>query len=237
MHRKQQNIKNIYGKEPETLDEIGEACIAVISKESVPVVGFAWTITHKKKVSNSHSAPLDGYSNWGGRDTRGPIRGYPGFEGRVWIRYATNPDFSSMSGCFNSTLTHTGTGGSGSYNGLWSLIATAEYNTRKQPTDRRLNIIHAYPPVRSYSFDYRFFQSDFPMLCVDPTILLAVEYKAFEKEQDDLELWNKLQGNYFTRAIFDFQHHFEWEDPTTKAADDEFIQEWQDPLKCEAVSS
>ena len=237
MHKRQQNIIDIYGKQPETLDEIAEACIAVISKESVKVVGFAWSIKHKSKVSNSHSAPLDGYSNWGGHDVYGAKRGYPGFDGRVWIRYATDPDFMSMSDSFNSTLTYTGSGGGGSYEGLWSTISIAEYRTRKQPKDHRFRVIHAYPSVRCYSFDYRFFQSDFPLLRTDPKILLADEYRAFEKEQDDLELWNKLQGNYCNRAKFELAHHFEWEDPETKAADDKFIAEWRKTLEHEAASA
>ena len=237
MHKRQQNIIDIYGKQPETLNEIAEACVAVISKESVKVVGFAWNVTHKKKVGNSHSAPLDGYTNWGGRDCRTTARGYPGFEGRVWIRYATHPDFMSMSDSFSSTLTHTGTGGGGSYSGLWSTISTAEYRTRTRPKDRRFKIVHAYPSVECYSFDYRFFQSDFPLLHTDPKILLADEFEAFEKEQDDLELWNKLQGNFFHRATFELSHHFEWEDPETKAKDDKFITQWRESLEQEAVSA
>ena len=237
MHKRHQNIIDIYGKQPETLDEIAEACIAVISKESVKVVGFAWSIKHKSKVSNSHSAPLDGYSNWGGSDTRGPVRHYPGFAGRVWIRYESDPDFMSMSDSFAATLTHTGTGGGGSYEGLWSTISTAEYRTQTHPKDRRHKTIHAYPAVRCYSFDYRFFQSDFPLLHTDPKILLAAEYEAFEKEQDDLELWNKLQGNYFLREKFELDHHFEWEDPETKAKDDKFIKQWRKSLELEAASA
>ena len=40
MHKMQKKIVNVYGKEPETLDEIAESCIAMINTE-VPVVGFA----------------------------------------------------------------------------------------------------------------------------------------------------------------------------------------------------
>jgi len=226
LHQKQQHIKDIYGKEPETLDELAEACIAVIGHNSVPVVGFAWNIETDARVSNSHDAPVDGYTNWGGDNHRGDVKSYPGFRGRVWIRYETDPDFMRCSENFNKTLTHTGSGGGGSYDGLWTNISTASYKTRfrKDPGNYRSKFIYKYPAPKCYSWDYRIFQSDFPALCLMPGILLSDEYPAFEKEQDELEIWHRLQGKYYRREKFTHHHAFKWEDPATKAKDIEFLE-------------
>ena len=99
MHKRQQHIVDIYGKEPETLDELAQACIAVISHHGAPVKGFAWNIHFDKTVSNSHHAPLDYKTNWCGRDKTAP-RTHPGFYGRVWIRYEEKGQFTHSSGNF-----------------------------------------------------------------------------------------------------------------------------------------
>jgi hypothetical protein len=224
LHPKQQHIVDIFGKEPETLDEVAKACIAVISANSTRVVGFAWTIGFAQEVSNSHNAPINGYTNWGGHDTRGDDRNYPGFGGRVWIRYAEDPDFMRCSDNFNKTLTYTGTGGGGSYNGPWDDISLATYGTRTRK-DYRHRFVYKYPNPKCYSWDYRFFSSDFPALCTDPTVLLADEIAAFNHAEDEKVIWNKLQNTYYRREKFALEHGFEWTDPELKAADEKFLAE------------
>lgn len=71
-------------------------------------------ITHldvrwSESVSNTHSCPRSGVTNWGGRNSDAP-RGYPGWQGR--IEYQVSHDVP----CFGSELLsdtgiHTGTGG------------------------------------------------------------------------------------------------------------------------------
>jgi len=221
LHPKQQKIKDIYGKTPETLDEIAESVIAVINEKD-PVVGFAWDIKYQKMVSNSHNAPIDGYSNWSGKNTdgEGNLRGYPGFGGRVWIRYANRcKDTFGSSGNFNRSLTYTGSGGGGAYDGIWKQICSAEYQTRKLVPDL---FNRNYPTVHCFSWDYRFFAQDFPG--IQDTIMAAIA--AHEKEEERKEIWAKLHNKYYRETPFLLPHRFKWEDPTVKAADEEFLEHY-----------
>lgn len=83
-------------------------------------------ITHNmswsESVSNSHSCPHNGVTNWGGR-VEGAPRGYPGWTGRVdWIVewpkefdgiYLGSDLFSRGTFCTGRQRAHTGTGGGG----------------------------------------------------------------------------------------------------------------------------
>lgn len=83
-------------------------------------------ITHSMRwsdsVSNSHSCPHNGVTNWGGR-VEGAPRGYPGWTGRVdWIVewpkefdgiYLGSDLFSRGTFCTGRQRAHTGTGGGG----------------------------------------------------------------------------------------------------------------------------
>jgi hypothetical protein len=61
-------------------------------------------------VSNSHSAPHNGVTNWSKRDEDKPV-GYPGWKGR--IEYKISHDLPSFgSDLMEGTRIHTGTGGS-----------------------------------------------------------------------------------------------------------------------------
>lgn len=67
------------------------------------------------RVSNSHSCPRGGVTNWGGCDllpdgTPKP-RGYPGWDGR--ITYRVSHDVSWVNRAFNEAGIYTGTGGGG----------------------------------------------------------------------------------------------------------------------------
>jgi hypothetical protein len=87
-------------------------------------------------VSNSHSCPHNGVTNWGGshlnRDGSMSPRGYPGWSGR--IEFVINHEVPGFgSNLMASSRIHTGTGGSG--NGL------------------------------NYGFSVQFFADDWPGLC------------------------------------------------------------------------
>lgn len=161
--KSKEHILEIWGREPESLDELAQCVIKVIDHykyrdyrgkvlkkmPSPKVVGFAWHI-HHTIISNSNYAPQTGVRNRS-KDTNKPTS-YPGWEGRVWIRYQSEPP--SFGSCpFQSTLTYPGTGGFGSYNGPWEEIATAYYkNGSKFP----------HPKPEIYSWHYRFFDDDWP---------------------------------------------------------------------------
>jgi hypothetical protein len=205
------NAVKIYSKEPATLDELAELVIAVINltprksaEPAIPVkvVGFSWNITHISEVSNSHDAPINGETNWSGRDSNVPT-GYPGWKGRVWIRFNKDHDASWHDGFasdhFPATLTYTGTGGAGAYNGPWSAICSAWYQT---VWGKRKSI--RYPEPECLSWDYRFFDSDWPMLM-----------EGYEKQR----VWDILSD----RDTAIPTHNFLWEDPEVKAADQLFL--------------
>lgn len=237
LHPKRQHIVDIYGKEPETLNEVAESCIAVISENSTLVAGFAWDVKYQHRVSNSHNSPIDGYSNFAGK--HGPDRDYPGLSGRVWIRYAENPDFMSMSSEFEKTCTHTGTGGGGAYEGIWQAISSAAYRTRTRNDidSMHTRFTYKYPEPHCFSYDYKIFLSDFPHLQTDAGLLFADDITAFEEEQDRQVTWHKLKGKYYSREKFPFRHKFEWTDPILKAADEKFLAESRKSLKQDEVSA
>lgn len=214
-----QNILKVFGRDPQSLDELAQCVIAVINsqenrdhwyKEPGPqskkprrkfdnhrVVGFAWDV-RRRDVSNSHSAP-EGYpENWGARE--GLPKAYPGWQGRVWIRYAEVP-YSFGSTPFEKTLTHTGTGGAGSYDGPWAGICSAHYNRygHVQGKDQ-------YPEPQCFSWDYRIYDYDWPAL-VEQT----------EKER----VWNRVAG----KPEVPNRHRFEWNDFDTAVCDAGFMAE------------
>jgi len=210
-------IQSIVPQEPRTLDELAHVVMAVANAyvyrqlsrgkltetPTPPVVGFAWNICWTDHVSNSHSSPEGMSQNWTGRgvDKDGnPIpRGYPGWTGRVWIRYADAPQtFGSEP--LNRTLTHSGTGGGGSYSGPWKDICNQHYNRyghRRGPG--------MYPRPACYSWDYRIYAQDWPLVA----------------EQIDKErMWAILKNESFFGG-----HNFEWNDHVVRAADQAFLAE------------
>jgi hypothetical protein len=206
-----ENILQVYGREPETLDELARCVIHMIeSQENVDlirrknrsvkkmhkVLGFAWDIRYSDSVGNSHSSP-EGYSqNW--RRKENVPMGYPGWSGRVWIRYSEE----YRGAPFNKTLTHTGTGGSGGYGGPWAQIGSVRFNRYKSlqqiPKD-------AYPEPKIYSWDYKFYDLDWP------AVALWVEQQ---------KVWGELSDQPWQN-----RHKFCWEDHDTLVADSAFIAE------------
>lgn len=187
------NVKADVFSDVHTLDEVAENTIAVINSnlKSSRVVGFAWEISKSDYVSNSHHQPLSGVSNWGGNTPDAPT-GYPGWSGRVWIRYS-KPTAGFGSGLFKGTLTHTGTGGFGSYDGPWKLVSSAYHKSTAKH-------LHSEPQI--YSWDYRFFDSDFPGLNMG---------RAFDL----------LAGKTADH------HHYLWEDPDIEWDDKQLIAEYK----------
>jgi hypothetical protein len=210
MHPRKQHVLDVFGREPETLDELAYCTIKVIESvkadrwghskttETCNVVGFSWDI-RDSMVSNSHSAPLDGVSNWGGKDGLPTV--YPGWTGRVWIRY-DNTGLSPGSEPFNAALSYPGTGGVGGYNGPWEAVSVARWKRHGYSKTKK-----TYPKINCYSWNYKIFLSDWPGL-----------QTGIEQQR----IVDKLAG-VVTRA--GIQHRFLWEDPITKAADAAFIAE------------
>lgn len=166
------------------LNRVAESVIHQISQVE-PVAGFSWEIRLYNSVSNIHEAPQQGVRNF----TQHPDlpTGYPGFRGRVWIRYADDrPKHLPGSQPFRGTLTYTGTGGTGSYNGPWRKTRSL---WRKYS-----EILQAeFPKPAVYSWNYRFFLDDWPTL---------------KKRVEQQQIMSALTGES-ERAIF----RYLWEDP------------------------
>lgn len=214
MNKKMKEIVEIFGKEPESLDELAHCVIAVIKSQKNSdwptsrngkykifknhnVVGFCWDIIYDESVSNSHWCPVEGVMNWGRRDKSSPTE-YPGWMGRVWIRFKEDPYSFNASDSFRKTLTHVGTGGGGVYNGIWTQLSIARYQMygHTSPKD-------SYPPIHCFSWDYRFYQQDWPKL---------------ERSIQEERIISTLSGNFPK-----LRHNFEWEDHETKIKDAEFL--------------
>jgi hypothetical protein len=192
-----QYAMSIVGQEPDSLDALARAVMKIIDIRA-PVLGFAWDMIYGQ-VSNSHSCPESGKTNWAGRMEDVPT-GYPGWRGRVWLRIKENKQTSFASDLFSRTLTYTGTGGGGAYDGPFRNVASAHWLRYgyKRPTNQ-------YPEPLIYSYDYRFYDADWPLA---------------SNETGQQILADKLRNR-----VSRHRHRFEWQDPDTLARDLEFIAE------------
>lgn len=81
-----------------------------------------FVLRYSDRVSNTHRCPINGVTNWGGRDPEAP-KGYPGYSGSVewWtILDRKNVDSHIAGDLFEDPLVciNTGTGGGGSLDNL-----------------------------------------------------------------------------------------------------------------------
>lgn len=162
------------------LDRVAHAVIDKISQRQ-PVAGFSWEIRFYTSVSNTHEAPENGVRNFSG-DPDLPT-GYPGFGGRVWIRYGDDRE-KHLPGSepFWGTRTYPGTGGSGGYNGPWTRTHSLWHKHRKILRDE-------FPEPSIYSWNYRFFLEDWPTLEKRVEQQRIISALTGESER---EIWNYL---------------------------------------------
>jgi hypothetical protein len=192
-----QRILDVFGKEPESLDELAQCIIAVINNQentgydrprkkykNYKVVGFQWQICRMEKLHHYYKSH-DG----------------PGWSGRVWIRYEDKPNQFGSSP-FGPTMTYTGTGGYGSYSGPWERILGLIYSSGSKYYSKVSN--------HCYSWDYRFFDLDWPFIDEN-------------KLYDEGKLIAKLSG----KPHRGMHHEFLWEDENQKQLDKIFIQEME----------
>ena len=208
IHGQQKRIHKIFGKDPETMDELAQCTIAVanahpeIVRQEIRVVGFAWNIVYGNNVSNSHNAPLGKQTNWGGYD-KDATKVYDGFGGRVWIRYNRAPTGWGSDG-MEHTLVHTGTGGGGSYGGLWQHITTQRY--KKYNAEKACKSRVFVKQCAGYSWDCKIFTDDFPMIA-------------------DMVSKQQMMDILITAEKQSIPHQFAWNDPETVEEDRLFLEE------------
>lgn len=110
-------VKNNFGRIMLAHNGGGEPVIHALLGE-LKMEEFDLRLRFYENVSNTHSKPRDGVTNWGGR-TEGAPRGYPGFSGDISYTLNFNPEDSpktgnlclSHSGALAWAGIHTGTGG------------------------------------------------------------------------------------------------------------------------------
>lgn len=156
-----QKAREIYGSEPTSPQKVFDCVLAVLqynaAKDNNRVVGLTWDVL-PGKASNTHSAPHNGVQNFGRK--AGKPESYPGWSGRVWVRYENHGKRHTGSDLFWNTMTYTGTGGFGGYGGPWEWFGNFRTSAAK-----RLNIgpWEIKPPNENYySWDYRFYDADWP---------------------------------------------------------------------------
>lgn len=189
-------LKKFNGEYPESMGEVAECVIEHLRKTST-VVGFAWNMIKSENVSNSHHCPHNGVRNWARRDAGLP-NGYPGWTGRVWVRYGETPKMFG-SDPFRGSRTFPGTGGFGDYGGPWKSINHISFLTR-------INKIKTKYDVIAYSWDYIFYDADWPGLA---------------KSQEEDKAWDILKG--VKRKV---THQFRYIDSEVERMDDEFIKKY-----------
>lgn len=178
--------------EPKTMDELGHWIVRVAQYRGFPVVGLAWELIYNPDVSNSHSSPVNGQTNFNRREDL--PKGYPGWTGRVWIRYA-NSEFGKHHGsdALNRVQTYTGKVSLGSYGGPWEDVARDIHRQGHPDPVAELKI---------YSYSYQIFEDDWPAV------------RRWREQQSIVRILQGQDGLSLT-------HNFFWMDPETRARDKE----------------
>jgi hypothetical protein len=226
MHPKNQHFLNIVGDEPKNLDELGQSIIKFLNNNPLTsrfdrtqytgagVVGFKWDVRYNETVSNSHDCPLNGVTNWGNTYPDRPTS-YPGFYGRVWIRYQRELDLWG-SDPLREGLTYPGTGGAGTYGGPWEKVSTLYWKRYGyKSVGGKLRFKKPYV----LSWDYRFYLDDWPLI---------------QKYIENQQTFHQLQSKKF-----ELKHVFEWYDEKTVERDkqlEEYIIKFPDRTKIEKTA-
>lgn len=172
------------------------------------LLGVAWNYRYSDMVSNTHSCPRNGETNWGGRKENAP-RGYPGYLGRLWVRYNKSPKMSGSGPFeFRECGVNIGTGGAGGYDGPWECVGTAQYKIDiAKKKNRRFRDLHLY------SWGSEVFLDDLTDLTKEFIDTWRIE-RALMNESTSLP-----------------DLRFEWTDPETEEKDLVLLQEYKDLQK------
>lgn len=132
---------------------------ASIDRVPFKLTGLKWKISYNHKIAITHSAPL-GVNNNFVMDPKYP-RYYAGFQGRIWLRYDKQPSFGSWH-IFDNTVTYTGTGGAGNYDGPFKRSETE------------------YP----CSYYYNFYLLDWPMIFSNEIFMANLMNEEFNMDHE-----------------------------------------------------
>jgi hypothetical protein len=151
-----QNIHDLYGP-PLTLQELCDNVLKYANEhylQKTELLGWGMKVEFTKHVSNTHSAPHNGITNWYVNSDK--PKGYPGWYGRVWIFYNKSTDWCDDN-LFPNLRLFTGSGGYGLYNCIfYDKVNIYRASNRYETTGGQ----GVYP----LSYDFRFYQADWPSL-------------------------------------------------------------------------
>jgi hypothetical protein len=144
-----------------------------------PIIKFKnFDLRYRDSVSNTHSCPHDGVTNWCGR-VKGAPRGYPGWDGNFEYIVQTHKDqthsYPGSSDMWEGTRIYTGTGGGGGCT----------------PEQEKL--------FQHFGYSLNLFASDWPAM--------AAEYekaKTYAILKEDTRSLNQIVNDWHPAASFDF---------------------------------
>jgi hypothetical protein len=111
------------------------------------LTGLALSMQWSDRVSNSHSCPINGTTNWDCDDTL--PTGYPGFNGRIALRFDRSPTGFSTD-VLHGSCAHGGSGG-------WRPSVKVWKDVSRRATDANL-------PGHYTEYELRIYVEDFPKL-------------------------------------------------------------------------
>ena len=212
-----------YGQ-PKKLQGVFDIVREIIDDEAkkgfTRLVGLAMEL-RRDTITTTHSAPVGENQSW-----RSPNR-YPGYAGRIWIRYEREPrgnKFNPMD-CFRKTLTHTGTGGGGDYDSPWKMASSVWHHRfgRSEPNDYVHRVRPGVGDVNEmrrpslWGFTYHFYYKDWPSL-----------WEA-DKRRD---LLDTIGGDGIPHNFNHTRHKLRWDCPQQLFVDDRFLSE---PMSAQAI--
>lgn len=187
-----------FGREPESLNDIAHAMIAVINQQSngrknvsanFKVLGLKWNLKRGLLIVNRDHT-------WGGRYLEKD--NIQSWSGDVWIRYDTTVKSSSSDPLKAALLYKTvdiNSGSTPNQNNPW----LKEVKAYRQVSKLHGNFISVKEPV-CYGFKCLFFEEDFPNIA---------------NEISKQDMWNIL-NDIKTK---EYTHEFSWSDPETRERD------------------
>lgn len=168
-------------------------------------LGVFMHLTHSYNVSNTHSSPKNGVTNFCSKNNL--PKGYPGFFGRIWIftynkldRYKRMPPWGHD--VYHRSGIHTGSGGSGIYG--FSEINNTIISDLKEKYNFCINTKYSeiYKTTRykqhcPYGFEVKIFLDDFPEL-------FAEERRQLERKLLMIKLKHKTTKNAHNKYHFGY---------------------------------
>lgn len=157
-HPRKKAIIDVFGKDPENLDELKDCLIKTTQdrENSYGICcGLAWEVRYSPKILNTHSSPIQGVRNF--RQTPDLPKSYPGYEGRIWLRYNKKTKRHYGFDHIDHFPVHTGSGGAGGYCGPWKALSN-RYDKLSKAQKKQVGMFELY------SYNLSFYLMDWPNL-------------------------------------------------------------------------